>query len=89
MVLVELETLKAYIKANQAERFIKPSMLLAGISILFDQKSNRFFYLYIDYRGLNNPMIKNWYLLLLVGNLLDCLKRARRFIHFDFISANH
>ena len=37
---VELEILKAYIKTNLANRFIKPFKSLAGTPILFDWKSN-------------------------------------------------
>ena len=46
---VELETLKAYIETNLANRFIRPSKFLAGAPILFDRKSNGFFWLYVDY----------------------------------------
>ena len=41
--LVELETLKAYIKTNLANRFIRPSKSPAGAPILYKQKSNSFF----------------------------------------------
>ena len=37
--LVELKTLKAYIEANLANSFIRPSTSLAGASILFDWMS--------------------------------------------------
>lgn len=47
--LIELETLKTYIKTKLANGFIKPSKLLANISILFVQKLNESFYLCIDY----------------------------------------
>ena len=40
---VELETLKAYIKTNLANGFIRPSKSPVGTSILFDQKSDSFF----------------------------------------------
>ena len=46
---IELKILKAYIKTNLANGFIKPSKLPTGICILFNQKSNGFFYLSIDY----------------------------------------
>lgn len=63
---VELETLKVYIETNPANRFIKLSMLLTSIFILFVQKSNRSLWLDINYRSLNNLTIKNWYPLLLI-----------------------
>ena len=73
---VEMETLKAYIETNLANGFIRPSKLPAGIPILFDQKSDSFLRLYVDYQGLNNFMIKNRYPLPLIGELLDRLRRA-------------
>ena len=84
---VELETLKTYIKTNLANKFIRLSKSTADAPILFDQKSDRFFRLCVDYRGLNNLIIKNWYSLPLVGELLDRLGRARQFTQLKFISA--
>ena len=76
---VELETLKTYIEANLASGFIRPSKSLAGAPILFVQKKDGSFCLCVDYQGLNNLTIKNCYSLPLIGELLDCLGRAKRF----------
>ena len=76
---VELETLKAYIKINLVNGFIKPSMSPASAQIFFDQKSNGFLLLCVDYQDFNNLIIKNRYLLPLIGELLDRLRRARQF----------
>ena len=57
--LVKLETLKAYIETNLANGFIKLSKSPAGAPILFDQKSDGFLRLCVNYRGLNNLTIKN------------------------------
>ena len=76
---IELETLKAYIKTNLANGFIKSSKSPAVTPIVFDWKSNGFLQLCIDYWGLNNLTIKNRYPLPLIGELLDRLKRARWF----------
>ena len=84
---VELETLKVYIKNNLASGFIRPSKSPAGASILFDKKLDGSLRLCIDYRGLNNLTIKNWYLLPLVGELLDWLGRAWRFTQLDLTNA--
>ena len=46
---VELETLKAYIETNLANRFIRPSKSPAGAPILFDRKSDGSLRLCIDY----------------------------------------
>ena len=46
---VELETLKAYIETNLANGFIRLSKSPAGAPILFDQKSDGFLRLYVNY----------------------------------------
>ena len=46
---VELETLKAYIESNLANRFIKPSKSPTGAPILFDRKSDGSLRLCVDY----------------------------------------
>ncbi len=57
--LVELETLKTYIKTYFKTGFIRPSKSLAGAPILFDKKPDGSLCLCVDYRGLNNLTIKN------------------------------
>ena len=76
---VELETLKTYIETNLANGFIQPSKSPTGASILFDQKSDGSLRLCVDYWGLNNITIKNRYPLPLIGELLNRLRRAKRF----------
>ena len=69
--LVELETLKTYIKTNLANGFIWPSKSPVKAPILFDKKPNKSLHFYIDYWGLNNITIRNQYLLSLIGESLD------------------
>ena len=73
---VELKTLKAYIETNLANGFIRPSKSPPGAPVLFDRKSDGSLRLCVDYRGLNNLMIKNRYPLPLIGESLDRLERA-------------
>ncbi len=80
---VELETLKAYIKTHLITEFIRPSKSPADAPILFDKKPDGSLYLCVDYRGLNNLTIKNQYPLLRIGEALNCLGQAKRFIHLD------
>ena len=87
--LVELEILKAYIKTNLVNGFIKPSKFPASAFIPFDRKSNGFFRLYVDYWDLNNLTIKNRYPLPLIGKSLDRLGRARWFTQLDSTNAYH
>ena len=86
---MKLETLKTYIETSLANGFIRPSKSPADPSILFDRKSDGFFRLCVNYQGLNNLTIKNWYPLPLIGELLDRLGRAKQFTQLDFTSAYH
>ncbi len=70
---VKLETLKIYIKNNLVNDFIKPFKFLAETLIFFNKKLNGSLQLYIDYQGLNNLIIKYWYLLSLIRKSLDWL----------------
>ena len=77
---VKLEILKTYIEANLASGFIRPSKSPTGAPILFVRKKDGSLHLCIDYWGLNNRTIKNCYSLPLIGESLDHLSRAKRFI---------
>ena len=87
--LIELEILKAYIKINLVNYFITSFKSPIDTLIFFDLKSNKYLRLYVNYRGLNNFKIKNWYLLPLVGELLDRLRKARPFTQLNLTSAYH
>ncbi len=75
--LVEIETLKAYIETQLKTGFIQPSKSLASAPILFNKKPEDSLCLCINYWGLNNFTIKNWYSLPLIRKALDCLGRAK------------
>ena len=81
--LIELETLKTYIKINLANDFIRPSKSPTEAPILFDKKPDGSLCLCVDYWGFNNITIKNRYPLPLIGESLDWLGRARRFTQLD------
>ena len=57
--LVELKTLKTYIKTHLKTRFIQPSKSPAGVFILFDKKFNNSLRLCVNYQDFNNFTIKN------------------------------
>ena len=73
---IELETLKIYIETLFKTGFIWLFKSPADASILFNKKSDNSLQLCVNYWGLNNPTIKNWYPLLLMGEVLDRLYRA-------------
>ena len=87
--LLELETLKTYIKTNLDSGFIRPFKSHANILILFIRKKDISLHLYVDYRGLNNLINKNYYPLPLISKLFNCLGCAKRFIQLDLINAYH
>ncbi len=86
---MELETLKAYNENNLANGFIRLSKSPSGAPILFDKKSDGSLRLCVDYRRFNNLIIKNWYFLPLVGELLDWLGWAQRFTQLDLTNTYH
>ena len=67
----ELEILWEYLNSILEKGWIRPSKSLIGILILFTLKSNGTIKLYIDYYSLNKIIIKNYYLLPLVSEILD------------------
>ena len=77
--LMELKTLKTYIKTYLKTGLIWPSKFLAGALILFDKKPDGSLFLCINYWNLNNLTIKNQYTLFLIGKLLDWLGWIKRF----------
>ena len=84
-----MEILKVYIETNLANRFIRPSKCPAIALILFDQKSDGYLWLCINYWGLNNLTIKNQYPLPLIEELLDRLGSVKQFTQLDLTSAYH
>ncbi len=76
---VELEILKAYIETHLKTGFIQPSKSPAGVPILFDEKPDGSLRLYVNYRGLNNLPIQNWYPLSRISEALDRLGQTKWF----------
>ena len=86
---VELETLKIYIETHLKTGFIRPFKSFASALILFNKKPDCTFRLCVNYQGLNNLTIKNWYPLPLISESLDRLGHAKRFTQLDLTRAYH
>lgn len=86
---VKLEILKTYIKNFLKTEFIVLLKSLEKAFILFDQKFNKSFCLYINYQDLNNLIIKNLYLHLLISKFLNKLGWAKHFIQLNLTNAYH
>jgi len=73
----KLNALQQYLKENMWKKFIKESQSSTEYSILFISKLNKSLKLCVNYRALNNIMIKNSYSLLLIAELQDKLQNAQ------------
>lgn len=62
--------------------FIRPSNFSINTSILFVKKPNNNLQLYVDYWGLNNLNIKNWYFLPFLSKSLNWLGWARILLNY-------
>ncbi len=69
------------------KEFIRELQLSAEYSILFVSKLNESLRLCVDYRALNNIMIKNSYSLSLISELQNRLQRAQWFTKFNILEA--
>jgi len=81
----KLNSLRQYLKENMQKEFIKESQSSAEYSILFVSKLNESLRLCVDYKALNNIMIKNSYLLLLIAELQNRLQSAQWFTKFNIL----
>jgi hypothetical protein len=83
MSLTELETLHKYVEKNLNKGFLRHSQSPCGAPVLFVKKADGTLRLCVDYRGLNKITTKNRYPLLLIGELLDRICKAKYFTKFD------
>ncbi|PLB54310.1 hypothetical protein P170DRAFT_344342, partial [Aspergillus steynii IBT 23096] len=67
----KLEILKQYIKDILQKGWIKLLKSFIGVLIFFTLKKNNRFYFYINYRGLNIIIIKNYYSLFLISKIIN------------------
>ena len=77
------EVLREYLDRMIGQGKITPSKSPAGAPILFVPKKNGKLRLCVDYRGLNNVMVKNKYPLPLMDPLREQVKGATIFTKFD------
>jgi len=87
--VIELQTLQEFIDENLKMRAIWPSQLPGEALVLFVKKKNRDLRLCVDYHGLNKITWKDYYLILLISDLLDAPKKARIYTKIDLRNAYH
>jgi hypothetical protein len=79
----ELKILRKYLNKNLEREYIQYFINPAGALILFILKKNGNLRLYVDYKDLNKIIIKNPYLLSLMGEILDRLNGAAIYTKLD------
>jgi hypothetical protein len=89
MSTLELQELKMQLKELSDLGLIHPSVSPWGAPIIFIQKKDGTWRLFIDYRQLNKSMIKNQYPLPRIDDLFDQIKGVTVFSKIDLQSGYH
>ena len=85
----KLQVLWDYIQMVLDKGWIVPSTSPTGVPILFASKKDGDLQLYVDYRGLNEIIIKNHYPLSLISEIMDWLAGANVFTQLDLHDTYH
>ena len=85
----ELEILRDYLKNVLVKNWIRHSVSSAETLILFVLKKDKRLQLYIDYRELNQMIIKNRHLLSLISETLNRLSEVKYFIKLNLKDVYH
>ena len=84
--LYKLLIICKYLDKHLEKSFIKANKSFITASILLTYKPKGDIYIYIDYKGLNNIIIKNRYLIPLIYETLDILYHIKIYIKLDIIT---
>jgi hypothetical protein len=82
----ELKKLKVQLEKLLVKGYIKPSKSLYGAPVLFVHKKDGMLRMFVDYRTFNKATVKNWYPLLRIDDLFDCLSGTKVFSRIDLRS---
>nr|GFD18595.1 putative reverse transcriptase domain-containing protein [Tanacetum cinerariifolium] len=85
----ELEELSGQLKELQDERFIRPSSLPWGASVLSVKKKDGCLRMCIDYRESNMMTVKNRYSLPMIDDLFNQLQGSQFFSKIDLRCGYH
>jgi hypothetical protein len=89
MSIEELKELKKQLTELQEAGYIHPSSSPWGAPVLFVQKKDGSQRMCVDYRSLNDVIVKNKYLLPHIEDLFDSMRGARVFSKIDLQSGYH
>jgi len=79
----EREEVQNFVEDQLRKGYIRPSKLPQILPVFFVGKKNRSKRIVIDYRNLNNQIVKNNYLLLLITDLIDNMGSKKIFMKID------
>jgi hypothetical protein len=82
---MELRDLKRWLDDNLAKGFIRPSKSSAASPILLAQKPGGGVRICVDYKGINNVMMRSRYPIPLIKEPLDFIYKAQIFTKLDVI----
>ena len=85
--LYELLVIYKYFDEYLEKSFIKVNKSSTTASILLAYKPKEGIYIYVDYKGLNNVIVKNRYSILLIYKTFDVLYYIKIYIKLDIITA--
>ncbi|KAF7657497.1 hypothetical protein LDENG_00026390 [Lucifuga dentata] len=85
----ETLAMEKYIQEALAAGTIRPSSSPSGAGFFFVEKKDKSLRPCIDYRGLNNITVKNWYPLPLLSSAFESLQGATIFTKLDLRNAYH
>ncbi len=86
----EILELQRYLDENLSKDFIQVSRSQTIIFVLFVKKLEEELHFCVNYWDLNTITVKNWYLLSLISETLNCLSQVKIFIKLDIIfTFNH
>ena len=85
----ELEVLRGYLENVLVKSWIRHSVNSAEMPILFVLKKDEKLQLYVDYRELNQMIIKNRHLLSLISETLNRLSEVKYFIKLNLKDVYH
>jgi hypothetical protein len=89
MSVEELKGLKKQLMELQEARYIRPSSSPWGAPVLFVQKKDGSQRMCLDYRSLNDVIMKNKYMLSRIEDLFNRMRGARVFSKIDLRSGYH
>jgi hypothetical protein len=81
----ELLVFRKFLEENLSKGFIRASLSPVASLVLFAKKPNGRFCFCIDYQAFNIIIIKNYYLLPLIQEILACFSRTKFYMKLDII----